>query len=185
MTSEQRIIFSEIYISNHPKLLRYAKANKLCASVAEELVQDTFHDAWSKFGELINHENIGGWLMQTLKNKMRNYTRTKRREANLLVDHGDRSEDIAAPGNFINALIVSDALSAIYRFVYDNFKEDDITLFRRIFIEMSVIRKWRQNLELPCGQVKNALSEYGNELGKNFLIFNFDFMSAHRRHLHT
>lgn len=73
--------------------------------------------------------------MQTLKNKMRNYTRTKRREANLLVDHGDRSEDIAAPGNFINALIVSDALSAIYRFVYDNFKEDDITLFRRIFIE--------------------------------------------------
>lgn len=52
-------------------------------------------------------------------------------------------------------------------------------------LKMSVIRKWRQNLELPCGQVKNALSEYGNELGKNFLIFNFDFMSAHRRHLHT
>ena len=45
MTSEQRIIFSEIYIDNHPKLLRYAKANKLCAPAAEELVQDTFHDA--------------------------------------------------------------------------------------------------------------------------------------------
>ena len=135
MTSEQRIIFSEIYIDNHPKLLRYAKANKLCAPAAEELVQDTFHDARSKFGELISHENIGGWLMQTLKNKMRNYTRAKRREANLLVDHGDRSEDIAAPDDFINALIVSDALSTICRFVYDNFKEDDITLFRRIFIE--------------------------------------------------
>ena len=135
MTSEQRIIFSEIYIDNHPKLRRYAKANKLCAPAAEELVQDTFHDAWSKFGELISHENIGGWLMQTLKNKMRNYTRAKRREANLLVDHGDRSEDIAAPDDFINALIVSDALSTICRFVYDNFKEDDITLFRRIFIE--------------------------------------------------
>ena len=117
MTSEQRIIFSEIYIANHPKLLRYARTNKLCAPVAEELVQDTFHDAWSKFGELINHENIGGWLMQTLKNKMRNYARAKRREANLLVDHGDRSEDIAAPDDFINALIVSDALSAIYRLV--------------------------------------------------------------------
>ena len=73
--------------------------------------------------------------MQTLKNKMRNYTRAKRREANLLVDHGDRSEDIAAPDDFINALIVSDALSTRCRFVYDNFKEDDITLFRRIFIE--------------------------------------------------
>ena len=135
MTFEQHLIFSEIYISNHPKLLRYAKTNKLCAPAAEELVQDTFHDAWSKFDDLINHENIGGWLMQTLKNKMRNYTRAKRREANLLGDHGDRFEDIAASGSFINALIVSDALSAIYRFVYDNFKEDDITLFRRIFIE--------------------------------------------------
>lgn len=135
MTSEQRIIFSEIYIDNRPKMLRYAKMNKLCAPVAEELVHDTFHDAWSRFGNLINHENIGGWLMQTLKNKMRNYARAKRREANLLVDYGDRSEDIAASGNFINALIVSDALSAIYRFVYDNFKEDDITMFRRIFIE--------------------------------------------------
>ncbi len=135
MTSEQRIIFSEIYIANHPKLLRYARTNKLCAPVAEELVQDTFHDAWSKFGELINHENIGGWLMQTLKNKMRNYARAKRRETSLRVDHGDRSEDIAAPDDFINALIASDALSAIYRLVYDNFKEDDITLFRRIFIE--------------------------------------------------
>lgn len=67
MTSEQREIFSEIYIDNWPKLLRYAKANKWCAGVAEELVQDTFHDAWSKFGELSDHENIGGWLMLTLK----------------------------------------------------------------------------------------------------------------------
>lgn len=41
MTSEQREIFSEIYIDNWLKLLRYAKANKWCAGVAEELVQDT------------------------------------------------------------------------------------------------------------------------------------------------
>ena len=128
MTSEQRIIFSEIYINNHPKLLRYAKANKLCEPVAEELVQDTFHDAWSKFDELVGHENIGGWLMQTLKNKILNYTRAKRRESYLISDYSDRSEDIAAPDNFVNELIIRNALSAICRFVNDNFKEDDITL---------------------------------------------------------
>ena len=76
--SAQRELFGEIYVNNWSKLLRYAKANKSCAGVAEELVQDTFHDAWSKFNELVNHENIGGWLMQTLKNKMRNYTRASR-----------------------------------------------------------------------------------------------------------
>ena len=135
MTSEQRIIFSEIYISNHPKLLRYAKANKLCAPAAEELVQDTFHDAWSKFDELVSHENIGGWLMQTLKNKMLNYTRTKRRESHLIADYGDKSEDIAATDNLVNELIVRNTLLAICRFVYNNFKDDDITLFQRILIE--------------------------------------------------
>ena len=46
-----------------------------------------------------------------------------------------RSEDIAAPDNFVNELIIRNALSAICRFVNDNFKEDDITLFRRVIIE--------------------------------------------------
>ena len=40
MTPEQYTMFSEIYIDNWPKLLRYAKANKSCAGAAEELVQD-------------------------------------------------------------------------------------------------------------------------------------------------
>lgn len=74
---EKREVFSDIYVNNWAKLLRYAKANRNSTGVAEELVQDTFHDAWSKFDELINHENIGGWLMQTLKNKIWNYTRAK------------------------------------------------------------------------------------------------------------
>lgn len=130
MTSQQRIIFSEIYINNYPKLLRYA--NKFCASVAEELVQDTFHDAWSKFDKLVNHENIGGWLMQTLKNKIRNYNRTKRHETNTIIEYNDST---AAPDNFVNELIAKNTLSAICRFVNDNFKEDDITLFQRILIE--------------------------------------------------
>lgn len=46
-------VFSDIYVNNWAKLLRYAKANRNSAGVAEELVQDTFHDAWSKFDELV------------------------------------------------------------------------------------------------------------------------------------
>lgn len=36
--SAQRELFGEIYVNNWSKLLRYAKANKSCAGVAEELV---------------------------------------------------------------------------------------------------------------------------------------------------
>lgn len=135
MTSEQREIFSEIYIDNWPKLLRYAKANKWCAGVAEELVQDTFHDAWSKFGELSDHENIGGWLMQTLKNKMRNYIRSRQRDVKLFAEYLDRPEDIAAPDNFVNKIITVNTLSTIQKFICDNFKDDDVVLFQRVIVE--------------------------------------------------
>lgn len=135
MTSEQREIFSEIYIDNWPKLLRYAKANKWCAGVAEELVQDTFHDAWSKFGELSDHENIGGWLMQTLKNKMRNYIRSRQRDVKLFAEYLDRPEDIAAPDNFVNKIITVNTLSTIQKFICDNFKDDDVVLFQRVIVD--------------------------------------------------
>ena len=135
MTSEQREIFSEIYIDNWPKLLRYAKANKWCAGVAEELVQDTFHDAWSKFGELSDHENIGGWLILTLKNKMRNYIRSRQRDVKLFAEYLDRPEDIAAPDNFVNKIITVNALSTIQKFICDNFKDDDVVLFQRVIVD--------------------------------------------------
>lgn len=123
-------VFSDIYVNNWAKLLRYAKANRNSAGVAEELVQDTFHDAWSKFDELVSHENIGGWLMQTLKNKIWNYTRAKQREANMIIGHGGKTEDIAATDNFVNELFARNALSAIHRFVHDTFNEDDMSLVR-------------------------------------------------------
>lgn len=133
--SAQRELFGEIYVNNWSKLLRYAKANKSCAGVAEELVQDTFHDAWSKFNELVNHENIGGWLMQTLKNKMRNYTRARQRDAKVFDEYVDRAEDIAAPDNFVNKIITVNTLSTIQKFICDNFKDDDVVLFQRVIVE--------------------------------------------------
>ena len=53
----------------------------------------------------------------------------------MIADYGDKSEDIAATDNLVNELIVRNTLSAICSFVYNNFKDDDITLFQRILIE--------------------------------------------------
>lgn len=171
MTVEQRIMLSEIYINNHPKLLCYAKANKLCASVAEDLVQDTFHDAWSKFDELISHENIGGWLMQTLKNKILNYIRTKQRESHRIADYGNKLEEIVATDNFVNELIVRNTLSAIYKFVYDNFKEDDITLFQRILIEHTSHKEVAAELGITVWTSQKRLERLRKQIRENFSDF--------------
>lgn len=131
MTSEQEIRFSRLYAEFYPKLLRCASAGKVCAAVAEELVQDTFHDAWCRFDELSHHENIGGWLMQTLKNKCRNYARTRHWD----VSTDELGMDTASPEDFAAALGDRSLLFAICRFARENFKEEDALLFRRVMLE--------------------------------------------------
>lgn len=73
--------------------------------------------------------------MQTLKNKMRNYTRARQRDAKVFDEYVDRAEDIAAPDNFVNTIMTRATLSAIQEFVYANFKGGDILLFQRVLID--------------------------------------------------
>lgn len=129
MTQERHEIFNEIFNANRSKLLHFIKKNEACRRVADDLVQDTFHDAWSKLDTLIYHENIGGWLMQNLKNKMRNYMRDRHRVEIAL------TEDIAEPDNFVGDLITKNQVAAVWEFINKNFKPDDIFLFKRIIVD--------------------------------------------------
>lgn len=122
-------IFSEIFAAYHPKLLHFIKRNEICRCVADDLVQDTFRDAWRKFDILADHENIGGWLMQNLKNKMRNYIRDRHRFEIAL------TEDMAEPDNFVGDLITKNQLAAVWEFINTNFKPDDIHLLKRIIVD--------------------------------------------------
>ena len=79
MAAEYDGAFDALYLAHVEKLLRYAQGQIQNREMAEELVQDTFHEAYLKFDRLRCHENPGGWLMQTLKNKLANYQRARRR----------------------------------------------------------------------------------------------------------
>lgn len=129
MTQERHEIFSKIFAVYRPKLLHFIKKNEACRRVADDLVQDTFHDAWRKFDTLIYHENIGGWLMQNLKNKMRNHMRDRHRVEIAL------TEDIAEPDNFVGDLITKNQVTAVWEFINKNFKPDDLFLFKRIIVD--------------------------------------------------
>lgn len=169
--SAQRELFGEIYVNNWSKLLRYAKANKSCAGVAEELVQDTFHDAWSKFNELVNNENIGGWLMQTLKNKMRNYIRSRQRDVKLFAEYLDRPEDIAAPDNFVNKIITVNTLSTIQKFICDNFKDDDIVLFQRVIVEGKSHKDAAEELRITVWTSQKRIERMRKKIKEEFPDF--------------
>ena len=62
------------------KLFIYANAVLRDPEQAKDVVQDTFHEALRRIDVFAKHENPGGWLMNTLKNKLKENERTRRRD---------------------------------------------------------------------------------------------------------
>ena len=79
MRPEEDAFLEELYRELFPKLWRYALTALRDPERAREVVQDTFHEAVLKVDQLMTHENPGGWLMLTCKNKIREYMRFRRR----------------------------------------------------------------------------------------------------------
>ena len=66
----------QLYRAHSQKLYLYARAVLKNDHLAEEAMQDTFHIACQKITDLRRSENPPGWLVQTLKNVIRNMERT-------------------------------------------------------------------------------------------------------------
>ena len=69
-TKDKAIKFvEELYKENYNKMLNMVRKDTLCGSMAEDIVQDAFTEAVRKADVVYNHENPGGWLMETAKRK--------------------------------------------------------------------------------------------------------------------
>lgn len=79
MLYEENQFLEALYRDYFPKLLLYAKTVLQDTDRAQDVVQDTFHEAIRHIDTLTNHKNPGGWLMETLKNKIRDSERARRR----------------------------------------------------------------------------------------------------------
>ena len=69
----------------YTRLCFYAKNALGSRTLAEETVQDTFRIACIKPDSLMNSQNPHGWLINTLKNVIRNRQRTEARLSNALL----------------------------------------------------------------------------------------------------
>ena len=72
MNPPQKKQIGELYQEMFNKLMVYARVNLDSKSLAEEAVQETFRIACQKPGDLCNSRNPQGWLVNTLKNTIRN-----------------------------------------------------------------------------------------------------------------
>lgn len=67
---EARNFIADLYNDHYQNMMKMVSRDALCASMAEDIVQDTFTEAMDNAEKLLTHENPGGWLMETAKRKM-------------------------------------------------------------------------------------------------------------------
>lgn len=168
---EPYISFDEIYVRNWGKLIRYAISQVQRKYIAEELVQDTFHDAYAKFNQLIKHDNIDGWLMQTLKYKIRNYRRARQREEKYVEEWHDIIDMKHTSDEFTNNLIARNEVALIYKFVYSNFNKDDLFLFRRMIIEGANHKEVSEELGITVWTSQKRLERIRKRIKEKFPDF--------------
>lgn len=106
MNPDQTQWLEGLYHDYYGKLTLYAAASLRNQSRAQDVVQDTFHEALRHMETLTDHPNPGGWLMVTLKNKLREEERRQRRymhwflslNTDLLKEPGRQDPEIEASG---------------------------------------------------------------------------------------
>lgn len=98
MSPEQDSFFEGLYYQYFKRLMVYANTALGDPERAQDVVQDTFHEALRRIDVVSVHENPGGWLMQTLKYKIRESERDRQRQLRrfLSLDTDPRAEMLAS-----------------------------------------------------------------------------------------
>ena len=68
-------LLKEIYVNKYMMFYLYAFTKTKNVGDAEDLVQDAFCTAVEKISSFSSSINPEGWIMQTLKNKIKNFNR--------------------------------------------------------------------------------------------------------------
>lgn len=119
-------IIEQLYREMYDKLCIYAMRALNDVSSAEETVQDTFHIACVKKSSLLSSDNPRGWLMNTLKNVIKNKRRSLARLNRLMLSSAFAD---AAPCD-------TQSVEMDFRLTYTAILgEEDFALLKRIVLD--------------------------------------------------
>lgn len=81
----QEEFFHKLYMDTYCGLLHYVRSICKNRDGVEDILQETYVEAYRQCEMLMHHENPRGWLYKTASNKVRNFMR-KREQENLPLD---------------------------------------------------------------------------------------------------
>ena len=86
MEPAQDRFLEDLFCQCYHDLMAYANVCLGSPDLAEDMVQDTFHEAANQVDVLLEHPYPDRWMIKTLKFKICNYTRTQSRHRKYLVE---------------------------------------------------------------------------------------------------
>lgn len=154
-TSLTNKLIEEIYESLYDELHIYAKSVLKDSLLAEEAVQDTFCIACAKRSQIFSSTNPKGWVVNTLKNVLRNMIRTQRRMSKTFVQ-----------------LLTSGEIGQIYTnidwnvdILYEDIAEkSDFKLLKMISLDKYSIKKVAEKLGISVPACKKRVQRARNYL---------------------
>lgn len=143
----------EQWVRDHAAEL-YRLAYRFCGDrdVAEDLVQETFYEAWKCLGRLRHDDRARAWLFQILRHRYARLRRTESRTPLHVPLDSVEPDSIGAPSE-ADASIKRDALQTALNSLSDRVK---IPLLM-VFIEGQTCQETADRLDLPLGTVLSRI----------------------------
>ena len=135
MLPNQDKFLEQLYCFNYQKLMLYALSTGRNEQEAREVAQDSFHEAVLHIDTLMTHANPGGWLMQTLKYKMKENDKARQRDAKYLLSLD--TQLLAEPGTEdqeIAHILEEDAPSPL-RLIRETLAPEDYQHLKRLVLD--------------------------------------------------
>lgn len=169
MMSDENELVERLYRLHFKKLFIYANAVLRDPEQAKDVVQDTFHEALRRIDVFSKHENPGGWLMNTLKNKLKENERTRRRDLlRLLSLDADFPDESNLPEELVAAQPEPQEESVIEK-VERVLTPEEYQLLKRLVFDRASHLEVAQEFAYLCTPVRNAWSESGLSSIRYFL----------------
>ena len=158
ITQEQDMKIDQLYREMRDSLLTYAHITLKNPALAEEAVQETFRIACSKSDGMLSSASPKGWLVETLRNVMRNINRSRARWNNLIVASLSLDESLLAANADDNNTDMQYS---------DLLPPDDYKLLKRIAIDQYTMLEASEEFGLSIEACKKRVQRAKKKLKKN------------------
>lgn len=168
MRPKEEQFFEQLYRDNFRKLNRYARVH-LDPFRAEEVVQDTFHDALEKIDGLLEHENPYGWLMVTLKHKINNYQRSRQRDLLRLVSlDAVPVQELPATKSVDRLVEEKEDQIFVKERIQNTLSDCERYIVRRLIYEKATHKELSEELGITIWASQKRMGRIREKLGKYF-----------------